>query len=153
MNNTSAKLSSKDIWELIKYGFTGMIACAFVFVLPYLLLSGAIFTFKSFSGIEPASGWIGYLLGAALLYFVVSNLTDILSSLSRLSADLAIITDGMSFLNKALLVILFLLYVGGWHHFPKITFFVSVLLLIPGGFTYDKYKIIKKEKASSEYDD
>ena len=153
MNSTRAKLTSKDIWKLIKYGFTAIIASAVVFVLPYLFLSGAISSFKSFSGIEPESGWIGYLLGAALLYFVVSNLTDILSSLSRLSADLAIITDGMSFFKKALLVIFILAYVGGWHYFPNSTFFVSVLLLIPGGFTYDKYKIIKKEKVSSEYDD
>ncbi len=144
MNSTRAKLTSKDIWELIKYGFTAIIACAGVFVLPYLLLSGAIFSFKSFSGIEPLSGWLGYLLGAVLLYFVVSNLTNILSSLSRVSADLARITNGMSFFKKALLVIFFLAYVGGWHYFPNITFFVSVLILIPGGFTYDKYKIIKR---------
>ncbi len=150
MNNTNAKLSSKDIWELIKYGFTAVVVCAFVFVLPYLLLFGAELTLKGFSGSEAASSWTGYLFGAIILYLVISNLTAFLNSISRLCTDLAKMTDGMPFLKKVLLVIIFIVYVRGWHHFPKITFFVSVLLIIPYGFTYDRYKMLLKKKSSTE---
>lgn len=153
MNDTRAKVTSKDIWELIKYGFIAVVASAVVFVLPYMLLSGAELTLKIFLGSETASGWIGYLLAAIILYLVISNLTDFLNSISRLCTDLAKMTDGMSFVKKSLLVIIFLAYVRGWHQFPKITFFVSVLLLIPGGFTYDRYKTLLKEKASAERED
>ncbi len=150
MNNSIEKLTSKDIWKLIKYGITAVIASAIVFVLPYLLLSGAELTLTKFSGSEKASYWIGYLMEAVILYLVVSNLTNLLNSLSRLSADLAKMTGGMSFIKKAILVIFFLSYIGGWHHFPKITFFVSVLLIIPCGFTYDRYKMLLRKKSSTE---
>ena len=150
MNDAHAKLNLKDIWELIKFGFTAVIVCAFVFVLPYLLLSGAL---KGFFGSEAASSWLGYLFGAIILYLVISNLTDFLNSISRLCTDLAKMTDGISFSKKALLVVIFLVYVRGWHHFPKITFFISVLLIIPFGFTYDRYKMLLKEKSSSECED
>ena len=150
MNNTNAKLSSKDIWELIKYGFTAVMVCAFVFVLPYLLLFGTELILKGFSGREAASSWIGYLFGAIILYLIISNLPDFLNSISRLCTDLAKMTDDMSFLKKAMLVIIFIVYVRGWHHFPKITFFVSVLLIIPCGFTYDRYKVLLRKKSSTE---
>ncbi len=153
MNNTNAKLSLKDIWELIKYGVTTVVVSVVVFVLPYLLLSGSELSLKVFSGSETTSGWLGYLLGAVILYLVVSNLKDILDSISGLCTDLAKMTDGMSFVKKALLVIIFLAYVRGWTHFPRITFFVTVLLLIPSGFTYDKYKMLLNKKASSDRED
>ncbi len=69
MNSSRAKLTSKDIWELIKYGSTAVIACDFVFVLPYLVFLGGGVALEAFVRSESLSRWLGYLLVAVFVLF------------------------------------------------------------------------------------
>jgi hypothetical protein len=145
------KLALGDIWELAKYGFAAMVACALVFILPYMLFTGAVSFLKESAGTGVDLGWLTYVISAIILYFVISNLAGILNSISRLCTDLARIADGMSFIRKAVLVILFLACILGLNKYPETILFISALLVIPAGFTYDRYKMILKRKASSTH--
>jgi len=54
----------------------------------------------------------------------------------------------MSGIKRTAFAILLVSYFLGWIHFPTITFFVSALVVIPAGFTYDEYARLLRDKQS-----
>jgi hypothetical protein len=142
-----ADLTIRDTWELVKHAVTAVIACVIIFVLPYILFSGAEHALEDVAG-EDGPRWMGIGLWLIVLYFVISNLSEVADGLSRFFGDVSKMTQNMSFLKKGIIFAIFAASLYGWRHFPVFTFFLSVLVVIPGGLTYDKYRRILNEKIS-----
>ena len=153
MNKTRAKLNLKDVWELTKFAPLAVFTSSLIFGFLYLLYRGASFTLEESIGGTALSGLLWYLLLAVVFYYIISNLTNLLNGISSQCADLAKMTDGLSFSKKALWVAIFLAYMGGVTHYPTITFFVTGILIFPCGATYDRYKKILRDKTSTQYDE
>lgn len=145
---SAVDLTIRDIWELAKHAVTAVIACAIIFILPYILFSGAEYALEDIAG-EDGSRWMGIGLWLLVLYLIISNLSEVTDGLSRFFGDVSKMTQSMSFLKKGTLFGIFAASLYGWRNFPTFTFFLSVLVIIPGGFTYDKYRRILKEKMSN----
>lgn len=140
-------LTIRDTWELVKHALTAVIACAIIFILPYILFSGAEHALEDVAG-EDGPRWMGIGFWLLILYFIISALSEVTDDLSRFFGDVSKMTQNMSFLKKGILFGIFAVSVYGWSHFPDVTFFLFVLVLIPGGFTYNKYRRILNEKVS-----
>jgi hypothetical protein len=53
------KLTLRDIWELTKDAFAAMLGSALVFILPYMLFTGAFFPKKNLLEVAQAEGgWL-----------------------------------------------------------------------------------------------
>jgi len=141
-------LTLDEARRLIKRFFSSVFVCALVFVLPYLLLTSASKYANSIAGDKTTSEWTSYLLSFIVFLLVVFHIDDLFSSLSELFANLANLTKAMSWIKRTAFAILLVSYFLGWIHFPTITFFVSVLFIIPAGFTYDEYTRLFREKQS-----
>lgn len=135
-------LTVKEIWVLIKHFLTDATLCALLFGLPYMFLRGIESALVTMIG-NDASYWMGMGLSAVVILFV---LVDDFDSLSRYFADLA----QLSLLNRWVMVILALLYLHAWSHWPEFTFFFTFLFLPPAATTYDEYARLLKEKPSPD---
>jgi hypothetical protein len=142
---TAADLTIRDVWDLVKSAIAAVFACLIAFVVPYFFLYGAGQSIDS-SGNQDISKWIGIAVIALIIYLITSNLSNISGKLSLLFNSIAKITMNMSFFKKVILLSLFYLYYYGWYAYPDITFFISVLVLIPAEFTYERYKNIIQGK-------
>jgi len=141
-------LTLDEAWGLAKRFFSTVIVCSLVFVLPYLLLTSASKYADAIVSDTTASEWTGYLLSFVVLLLVVFHINDLFSNLAKLFANLANLTKEMSWIKRTAFAILLISYFLGWIHFPTITFFVSVLVIIPVGFTYDEYTRLLRNKKS-----
>lgn len=151
-NPSFRDLTLKEAWKLIKIFFSCVFACALVFVLPYALLTSASKSVDTTVGQRTISDWIGYLCLFAVLLLVVFNIDEFFSSLAKFFADLANLTKAMSKIKRIAFAFLLLLFFYCWFNFTRITFFVSVLVLLPAEFTYYQYKSILKEKLFTQED-
>lgn len=147
-NPTFRDLTLNEALRLIKRFFSSVLVCALVFVLPYLLLTSTSKYADAIVGDKTASEWTGYLLSFVVLLLIVFHINDLFSSLAELFANLANLTKAMSWIKRTAFAILLVSYFLGWIHFPTITFFVSALVVIPAGFTYDEYTRILRDKQS-----
>jgi divalent metal cation (Fe/Co/Zn/Cd) transporter len=102
------------------------------------------------AGDKTFSNWIGYIFSFAVLFYVVLYIHELFSSLAELFTNLANLTKAMSKIKRTALVIMLVFYFLGWIHFPIIAFFVSVLVLIPAGFTFDEYKRLLADRLSTQ---
>ncbi len=139
-------LTLRDVWILFKYLLTAEIACILIFVLPYLLFFGALSGLESLSSGVSVSKWLSILIGGIIVYFIVRNLSDLLRNLSEMFAELGKATQNMSFVKKLFMFLLIIFYLYLWRIRPKVAFLIGTLVLIPAGYTYDKYKKILREK-------
>lgn len=145
-------LTLDEAWKLLRRLFEAEIGCALVFVLPYLLFFSASKTADAIVGDTTASEWMGYVILIVVLLVVVFHINDLFSSLAGLFSNLANVTKAMSPIKRTALGILLVLYFMSAIHFPRIWFFLSVLVLIPAGFTYDEYKRLLKDKLPAQKD-
>jgi hypothetical protein len=144
------KLTLRDIWELTKDAFAAMLGSALVFILPYMLFTGAFFSQEESVGSSAGRGWLAYIVLAIVLYFVISNLEDFLNGIGRYFTDAAKFVEGKSFIKKAFWAFLFVAYSWGWAEYTEVTLFATALLMIPALITYDKYKRMLERKAEND---
>jgi hypothetical protein len=144
--HTFRDLTLREVWILIKIFCIGVFGCALVFVLPYVLFSSAFKGVDITTGSETTSKWIGYLIYSAMSLWIVFNIHEFFLWIGKWFTDLANLTVALSKTKRTIFAILFFLYFYCSFHFWIITFFVSVLVLLPASFTYAEYKRFLKEK-------
>src|SRR4030042_4127145 len=104
-------LTLKDIWILFKYWLTLEIGCALIFMLPYLLFSGALSGLESLLGGVSVSKWLSILMSGIIVFFIILNLSDLLRNLSEMFAELGKATQNMSFTKKLFIFMLIIFYI------------------------------------------
>jgi len=142
---TFRDLTLKEVWTLIKTFWGWVFACSLLFILPCVLL----FSTKGVDtiiGDKTTSKWIAYLICSAILLWIVFNIHEFFLDIGKWFKNLADFTAALSKTKRIVFAILFFLYFYCSFHFGIITCFVSVLVLVPAGFTYDEYKRLLKEK-------
>lgn len=149
---TFRDLTLNEVWRPIKRFFYVMLVCVFVFVLPHVLLNLGTKTVDTMAGYRTFSKWIGYIFSFWILFYIVIYIHELFSSLAELFANLANLTKAMSKIKRTVLVIMLVFYFLSWIHFPTIAFLVSVLAIIPSGFTYDEYKRLLTDRLSTHVD-
>lgn len=85
-------------------------------------------------------------MGCYRLILIVFNLSGTLQWFSDFFGDLARRTKGFTRIQSVMAIGLFILYVLGWRMYPEFTCFLSVLVLMPAGFAYDKYRQILRDR-------
>ena len=96
---SAADLTIRDTWELAKHAITAVIACAIMFILPYILFSGAEYALEDIAS-EGGRRWMGIGLWLLVLYLIISNLSEVTDGLSRFFGDVSKMTQSMSFLKN-----------------------------------------------------
>lgn len=142
-------LSFGEIWQLVKCFLSVLLGCLLIFALPYALLiflTTAITdntTEENYSWVTRIA-WFGFF--AWLAYMILSNMEGFFLWWKKLFDDLAEMVKKASKLKK----IIFTLFIFGffmlWLRYPIFAFWFSILVFLPGGYTYEKYKEILSAK-------
>lgn len=137
-----SSLSSVERLELVKYFFTGVIVCGLVFIAPAVVLSYwlPIFSRSGSSLLKTVVGW-GFI--AFIILLLVTHSDDVYFSIQSFIGNVR----KQFFTGKSLPVGLFwasflLVYFLAFVYVPLPAIIFSGLIMIPAGFTYDKYKKI-----------
>ena len=143
---TLSDLTVKEIWELLKYTFKGILICSIIFVIPYLVFTGAVFGLDFAAGSDSGSKWFSIVISLVVFYMIVQEFSSVCDKLSEMFAYLSTVTKNMSFLKRLLLIIGLWLYFYLWKVAPELVFFITMLFIIPAAFTFDKYISMLNEK-------
>ena len=149
-NPTFRDLTLCEAWALIKIFFGSSFVCAFIFVLPYLLLTKVGDKVEVIEDGKIITQWIGWLFVFTILLWIVFRIYEFFSWFGKFFMDLANLTKSMSKVTRVIFAVLFLLYFYCWSRFGIATFFVTVLVLIPAELTYNQYKSLLEDKIPHE---
>lgn len=139
----SKNLSLSEYWDLVKYFFVGVWVCGLIFLAPYYLFSAFDLDFVS----SKSRKYLNYIFYGVVLVYVVKHLDRIFSGFEDLFSNLKQKVKVASFFKKALWFLFLYLSFFGFINYFIITIHIYVLVLIPAGFTYDRYIEFKKGNA------
>jgi len=135
------KIGIAGLWDLVKDYFTTCFVTGIVFLLPYYLISGIEFGLESSFG-KSGSKWLSYSIFAVFLILVVKELDHVFEWFENLFSDLKRRVKGASLFKK--LIWFLFLYGSFWiWTYPTIAVHIWSLVIIPIGFTYDRYLALK----------
>jgi hypothetical protein len=146
-------LTIKEIRQLVKCYLTALFACILLFGLPFALIVTLDFGLRTSLTGHEYSWWstlIGYGFLAWFTYMVLSNIPAFFEWWRDLFADLYKWARSVSRSMQILGFIFLVCYTAAWGKYPKATFWFSITIFLPGGFTYEKYKKILKLKAQNQ---
>ncbi|HJP19864.1 MAG TPA: hypothetical protein QF468_14560 [Nitrospinota bacterium] len=66
---TISDLATKEIWELVKYGYTTIFVCTIVFVIPYLIFADAVFGLDFTTYNDSGSKWFSIIMILVIIYY------------------------------------------------------------------------------------
>jgi hypothetical protein len=150
MIKSSPKLTSRDVWRLIKYALTMVVLSVICFAAPYYIILGGGTLISGRLGCN-RDYIVNYLYTGIILYVILSNLSYILAYLGEFFLDLSKITESMSLIKKAFIVVLLIGCYSAWRVFPIVMLIILCVFFV-AGFTYEKYRTILKEKVIKSED-
>jgi len=142
-------LTVKEIWEIIRYFFTAVFICTIMFVIPFFIVMGVEFGAESFLD-SGQKKWIEYIVWFLIIIFLIGHLDELFMGLSDCFRSLGESAKDISFLKKMGLFVFVAFYFFLWLEYVIVAFFFSVLILVPSGFAYDKYRNILRKKMPGE---
>lgn len=138
-------LTVKEIWTLAKAFFTYSFYSGLLFGVPYLLLTGLFEVTESISvpfGLPTLPQLIAWAMVGYMVYLIFQDPTYTFKYFEKMFADLAALSGTLSRLKQVAL----LSFIGGYMysaaHYTDAWFLFTVLVFLPAGFTYDRYKTI-----------
>ena len=143
-------LTIRDIKSLVKDFFTASLTLGVVFGLPYALFLGMDVGLQSSLPVEAYSwfsGFLGFGFLAFFAYILLKNLAKVLQNFGKLLVDLRQAPGRVSLPKQILWVAVFIGFVFIWVRYPGASFLLFCLVILPAGFTYDKYKGRLKRKS------
>jgi len=144
-----ADLTFRDVWHLVKYYFKAAFAFGLVFGLPYVLLFGVGLDVIATIGIESGSyrWWVNILLLGALILVILIELPDFLERFGSFLIEMGQAARRASFFKRTTALLLFVSWMFLGRKFPTPTFFFTIFVVFPIGFTIDEYNKLMKNKA------
>jgi len=149
-------ITLREIYALVKYYFTTVFVCLLIFALPWAFFVGLDVGLQSTLPTEKylwLSRIFSYGLLIFVLYLILSELPDILQRLGELFINLGKMLSRASRIKQVFGVIFFVAYFWVWAKHSTVAFFFFILVLTPGGFTYDRYLILLREKSMEHQKD
>jgi hypothetical protein len=146
-------LTFGDAWHLVKYYFGAVFLCGLVFALPYVLLVRMGRAVSSKAGIDPGSysGWIEAVFWGVVILVLIFQLPDFLERFGTLLMEIGVAARRASVLKRTTGLLLFMSYMFLWQKFPTPTFFFTVFVVIPMGYTIEEhYKVLEKKAIEHE---
>lgn len=134
-----ADLTFRDMWRLLTTYFIAALVCGLVFGLPYALLSGVGFGLSGILG-DSFWWWANALVFVGFIFLVVNELPDFLERLGKFLIQMGQSARGLSLLKRVIVLMLFASWTFGWMKYPGPTFFFSILVILPAGYTIDEYR-------------
>jgi len=141
-------LSPGEVRELVKYFFTVLIVSLIMFGLPALAFFGL--AWGTNSATSSGLGWsiATVVLGVVVAYLLVTELDGFLKQLGGFFTNLGKGAESASTAKRISFLLSFAIYFYAWSQYPLLAALVSVIILIPAGFTMDKYKQVLARKSS-----
>lgn len=131
----SKNLSLSEYWDLVKYFFVGVWVCGLIFLAPYYLFSAFDLDFVS----SESRKYLNYIFYGVVLVYVVKHLDGIFEWFENFFSKLKQQVKGVSLFKKTLWFLFLFLWFFGCINYTIIAMHIGVLVLIPAGFTYDRY--------------
>jgi len=149
-SHSFSDLTVQELWQLTKAFCVSAFACLLIFGLPWALFTGLDFGAKSalsanqYSWLENVITWSIYgLLG----YLLIMNLPYVMKYFGEFFISLGKASEGMSMIKQVLLIAFVIGYFFLWNRYPTIAFFFSILIFLPTGYVYERYKKLLKDKS------
>jgi len=141
-------LSPGEVRELTKYFFTVLLVCLIMFGLPALAFFGLAWGTDSVT--SSGLGWsIATVVWCVIIaYVLVTELDNFLKQLGDFFTNLGKGAESASIAKRIRFLLSFAIYFYAWSQYPLLAALVSVIILIPAGFTIDKYRQVLARKSS-----
>lgn len=142
-------LTFRDAWHLVKYYFGAAFLCGLLFALPYVLLVRIGPAVSRKAGIDPGSysGWIEAVFWGVVILVLVFHLPDFLERFGTFLMEIGAAARRASVLKRTTGLLLFIFCIFLWQKFPTPTFFFTVFVVIPMGYTIEEYYKVLEKKA------
>lgn len=143
-----ADLTIRDIWDLLKTYFAYAVGCTLIFGLPYALLVGAGFGLSAL-GVD-AKWWVNLIGWGVIALLIVTGLPDFLEDFGTFLVEMGRAARGASVAKRVVGLAFVAAYMFMWQWYATVALFFSTLVLLPWGFTLDRYKKLIREKAEAD---
>lgn len=133
-----------------------MFSCLLIFGLPWAILSGLDLGLRSTLSEDIYSLWskvFAFAILALIAFLVLKDVPHVFHYFGQMFAQLGNLASRLSRPKQVLLILFVVGYFVAWSKYPTLAFFLGIFLVIPGGFTYDRYLKLLREKSSDEHDD
>jgi hypothetical protein len=147
-------LTLNELWDLVKTFFTAVLGCLLIFGLPWACVIGLDSLGRSNLSASEYSWWeqiFQWGFYALVVSFILWNIPEILKAFGEFFTSLSTTAQNLSRTKQILLFIFVYGYFALCIKLPDYAFFFSILVLIPGGYTFQVYKeLLKRRSATSE---